>query len=154
ARLAARRRQADDRDHGAGLVSPRSVPARSQADRHRRLLRRHHQDPTGPGLAAARQPPRRPRAHLRVLRTPQGSLPVTGVPFLDLKAHVAALRTEIDAALGRVLDSGCFVLGPEGDAFEGELADQMGARHAVAVANGTEAIQLALEALGLGPGAE
>jgi len=79
---------------------------------------------------------------------------VTGVPFLDLKAHVAALRTEIDAALGRVLDSGCFVLGPEGEAFEGELAEQMGARHAVAVANGTEAIQLALEALGIGSGDE
>jgi dTDP-4-amino-4,6-dideoxygalactose transaminase len=79
---------------------------------------------------------------------------VTAVPFLDMKAHVAALRTEIDAAVARVLDSGSFILGPEGEAFERELADQMGAREAVAVANGTEAIQLALEALGVGPGDE
>ena len=79
---------------------------------------------------------------------------MTAVPFLDMKAHVAAIRTEIDAAVARVLDSGWFILGPEGEAFERELADQMGAREAVAVANGTEAIQLALEALGIGPGDE
>jgi dTDP-4-amino-4,6-dideoxygalactose transaminase len=79
---------------------------------------------------------------------------VVKVPFGDFKAHVAALRPEIDAALGRVLDSGWFILGPEGEAFEAELAAFLEARHAVAVANGTEAIQLALEALGLGPGDE
>src|SRR5262249_14383824 len=50
--------------------------------------------------------------------------------------------------------SGWFILGPEGEAFERELAALVGARDAVAVANGTEAIQLALEALALGPGDE
>ena len=77
---------------------------------------------------------------------------MTAVPFLDLKAHVAALRPEIDAAVSRVLDSGRFILGPESEAFEQELAKELGAADAVAVANGTEAIQLALEALGVGPG--
>jgi dTDP-4-amino-4,6-dideoxygalactose transaminase len=76
------------------------------------------------------------------------------VPFGDLKPHVAALRGEIDAALARVLDSGWFILGPEGEAFERELAQALDAPEAVAVASGTEAIQLALEALGVGAGEE
>ena len=76
------------------------------------------------------------------------------VPFVDLRAHVAALRGEIERAVGRVLDAGWFILGPEGEAFERELAAALGARDCVGVANGTEAIQLALEALGVGPGDE
>jgi dTDP-4-amino-4,6-dideoxygalactose transaminase len=76
------------------------------------------------------------------------------VPFVDFRAHVAAHRAEIDEALSRVLDSGHFILGPEGEAFERELACTLGAREAVAVANGTEALQLGLQALGLGPGDE
>jgi dTDP-4-amino-4,6-dideoxygalactose transaminase len=71
-----------------------------------------------------------------------------------MKAHVAALRGEIDAALARVLDSGWFILGPEGEAFEAELARALSAAHAVAVANGTEALELALWALGVGTGDE
>jgi dTDP-4-amino-4,6-dideoxygalactose transaminase len=78
----------------------------------------------------------------------------TAVPFVDFKPHVAALRAELDAAVARVLDSGWFILGPENAAFERELAAALGAREAVAVANGTEAIQLALEALGIGAGDE
>ncbi len=54
----------------------------------------------------------------------------------------------------RVVDSGWFILGPEVEAFERELATAFEAREAVAVANGTEALQLALTALGLGPGDE
>jgi len=76
----------------------------------------------------------------------------TAVPFVDFQAHLKPLRAEIDAAVARVLDSGWFILGPEGEAFERELAAAMGAREAVAVANGTEAIQLGLEAIGVGPG--
>jgi dTDP-4-amino-4,6-dideoxygalactose transaminase len=76
------------------------------------------------------------------------------VPFFDFAAHVAALRPEIESAIGRVLSSGWFILGPEGEAFEAELAAALGARQVVAVANGTEALQLALEALGVGPGDE
>jgi dTDP-4-amino-4,6-dideoxygalactose transaminase len=73
---------------------------------------------------------------------------------VDLRAHVASLRAEIDAALARVLDSGRFILGPEGEALETELAARVRARHCVAVANGTEALQLALEAAGIGAGHE
>ncbi len=76
------------------------------------------------------------------------------VPFLDFAAHVAGLRHELDQALARVLDSAHFVLGPEGEAFESELAQALGAVHAVAVGNGTDAIQLALRTLGVGPGDE
>jgi dTDP-4-amino-4,6-dideoxygalactose transaminase len=76
------------------------------------------------------------------------------VPFVDFTAHVRGLRGELDAAVARVLDSGWFVLGPEGEAFEAELARALGAQHAVAVANGTDALQLALRALGIGPGDE
>jgi dTDP-3-amino-3,4,6-trideoxy-alpha-D-glucose transaminase len=76
------------------------------------------------------------------------------VPFVDFKAHVRGMRGEIDAAVARVLDSGWFILGPEGEAFERELAAWLGAKDVVAVANGTEAIQLALEGLGIGEGDE
>jgi dTDP-4-amino-4,6-dideoxygalactose transaminase len=76
------------------------------------------------------------------------------VPFVDLRARVAAVRDELDAAVRRVLDSGWFVLGPEVEAFERELAEALGAREAVAVASGTEALQLALTAIGAGPGDE
>ena len=79
---------------------------------------------------------------------------MTAVPFVDLRARLAAIRGEVDAAVARVLDSGWFVLGPEVEAFEAELAAALGAREAVAVANGTEALQLGLLALGVGPGDE
>jgi dTDP-4-amino-4,6-dideoxygalactose transaminase len=79
---------------------------------------------------------------------------VSGVAFVDFKAHVAALRDDIYRAVARVLDSGWFILGPEGEAFERELAAALGTREAIGVANGTEAIQLTLEALGVGPGDE
>jgi len=67
---------------------------------------------------------------------------------------VAALRVELDEAVARVLASGWFILGPEVEAFERELASALGARDAVAVGNGTDALFLALRALGVGPGDE
>jgi dTDP-4-amino-4,6-dideoxygalactose transaminase len=79
---------------------------------------------------------------------------VSPVPFGDFRSQLVPLRAEIDAAIARVLDSGWFILGPEGEAFERELAECMGCPDAVAVANGTEAIQLALEAIGLEAGDE
>ncbi len=65
---------------------------------------------------------------------------------------MAALRRELDQAAARVLDSGWFILGPEVQAFERELAAALGARDAVAVGNGTDALFLSLRALGVGPG--
>lgn len=76
------------------------------------------------------------------------------VPFGDLAREYAALRAEIDEALRRVCAGGWFVLGPEVTAFEQEFAAYCGARHAVAVASGTDALHLALRALGVGPGDE
>jgi dTDP-3-amino-3,4,6-trideoxy-alpha-D-glucose transaminase len=77
---------------------------------------------------------------------------VTAVPFGDFAAHVAALRPQLDQAFARVLASGRFILGPEVAALERELASAFEARECVGVGNGTEAIQLALESLGVGPG--
>jgi dTDP-4-amino-4,6-dideoxygalactose transaminase len=76
------------------------------------------------------------------------------VPFLDLRAAYRELKTEIDDAVARVLDSGCYILGPEVAAFEAEFADYCGARQAIGVANGLDALHLALRAMGVGPGDE
>lgn len=70
----------------------------------------------------------------------------------DLGRGVAALRGEIDTAIARVLDSGWYVMGPEHNAFEAELGRYIGVEHAIGVASGTDALQLALTALGVGRG--
>lgn len=72
----------------------------------------------------------------------------------DLAREYAELRPEIDAAVGRVLSRGWFVLGAEGEAFEAEWAAYCDTARAVGVGNGTDAIQLALRAAGIGPGDE
>jgi dTDP-4-amino-4,6-dideoxygalactose transaminase len=76
------------------------------------------------------------------------------VPFADLGRATRSARPDLDSAVSRVLDSGCFVLGHEGAAFEKEFAEALGARHAVGVASGTDAIELALRALDVGRGDE
>jgi dTDP-3-amino-3,4,6-trideoxy-alpha-D-glucose transaminase len=76
------------------------------------------------------------------------------VALFDTSTPLAPLREQLDAAVQRVLDSGRFILGPEVDAFEREFAAHCGADHAVGVANGTEAITIALRAIGVGPGDE
>lgn len=76
------------------------------------------------------------------------------VPLLDVRAHNEPLRDELFAAMRRVADSGQFILGPEVDAFERELAAAVGARHAIGVSSGTDALLVALMALGVGPGDE
>src|SRR3954466_10989604 len=74
------------------------------------------------------------------------------VPLFDPRTPLVPLQGDLRAAIERVLDSGAFILGPEVEAFEREYADWVGARHAVGVANGTEALTIALRALGVGPG--
>jgi dTDP-4-amino-4,6-dideoxygalactose transaminase len=76
------------------------------------------------------------------------------IPLLDLKAQYAPLRDDILAAITRVCDSQRFIMGPEIDALEREIAGMLGVRHAVAVSSGTDALLLALMALGIGPGDE
>src|ERR1035437_3967771 len=69
-------------------------------------------------------------------------------PGRDYHLHQA----EIDAAMRRALDSGWYILGPEVRAFEAEFASYLGLREGVGVASGTDAVELALRALGVGPG--
>ena len=76
------------------------------------------------------------------------------VPLLDLEAQYRPLRDEILAAITRVCDSQRFIMGPEIDALERELAAQLDVRHAIAVSSGTDALLLALMTLGVGPGDE
>jgi dTDP-4-amino-4,6-dideoxygalactose transaminase len=77
-----------------------------------------------------------------------------GVPLFDTATPLAPLREEIAGAVARVIDAGRYILGPEVAAFEREFAAFCGAGHAVGVANGTEAITIALRAMGVGPGDE
>jgi len=76
------------------------------------------------------------------------------IPILDLTAQYAALQEEIEAAAVRVLRSGRYVLGPEVEALEAELGAMLGLGHVVSCASGTDALSLALRALGVGPGDE
>lgn len=76
------------------------------------------------------------------------------VPLLDLNRQNAALHADLTAAFERVLRSGHFILGSEVDAFEREAAAALGAKHAIAISSGTDAILVALMALGIGPGDE
>lgn len=76
------------------------------------------------------------------------------IPFLDLKAPHVELRQEIDAAIARVIDGGWYILGPEVEAFEAEYAAYCGAKHAIGVGNGLEALHLALRAMDVGQGDE
>ncbi len=76
------------------------------------------------------------------------------IPVIDLKAQLARIRPEIDEAVARVLSSTAYVQGEDVRLLEREFADYCGAAHACAVANGTDALQLALRAYGIGPGDE
>lgn len=74
------------------------------------------------------------------------------VQLFDTTTQLAPLRGRIEQAMRRVVDSGRFILGPEVRAFEAEFADYVGSQHGVGVGNGTDALMIALRALGVGPG--
>jgi dTDP-4-amino-4,6-dideoxygalactose transaminase len=76
------------------------------------------------------------------------------IPIIDLKAQLARIRPEIEEAVERVLSSTAYVQGEDVRLFEREFAEFCGAAHACAVANGTDALHLALRAYGVGPGDE
>jgi dTDP-4-amino-4,6-dideoxygalactose transaminase len=76
------------------------------------------------------------------------------VPLFDTRTPIQPLREAIQAKIAEVIDAQAFILGPELEAFESELAAYLGAQHVVGVGNGTDAITLALRAMGVGPGDE
>jgi dTDP-4-amino-4,6-dideoxygalactose transaminase len=76
------------------------------------------------------------------------------IPALDLKRQIAAIRPELDSAIARVTDRGQFILGLEVEEFERSFAAYCQTGYAVGVGSGTEALQVALSACGIGPGDE
>lgn len=74
--------------------------------------------------------------------------------MVDLVGQHAHIRSEIDAAVAHVMDTGAFIKGPDVHAFADELAEYTGARHVIPCGNGTDALQIALMAAGVGPGDE
>lgn len=85
---------------------------------------------------------------------PAREVPPPAIPFVDLQAQYRALKPSIDARIQRVLDHGQYIMGPEVQELEQRLAAFVGARHCVSVASGTEALLIALMALGVEPGDE
>jgi dTDP-4-amino-4,6-dideoxygalactose transaminase len=76
------------------------------------------------------------------------------VPFYDIKAQYDELQEPIDAAVHEVISSGVYVLGPNHNAFEREVAEMHGCKHGIAVNSGTDALRIMLDACGVGPGDE
>jgi dTDP-4-amino-4,6-dideoxygalactose transaminase len=74
------------------------------------------------------------------------------VPFVDLKAQSVSLKDELDAAIAEVISSTAFISGRYAAAFETAFAEYIGAEHCVAVANGTDALEIALKSVGIGSG--
>lgn len=76
------------------------------------------------------------------------------VPFIDLSAQMPAVRAEVEQRFNKIIDTTSFILREHCDAFEEEFADYLGARHVIGVGNGTDALVVALKALGVGTGDE
>ncbi|WP_084084541.1 DegT/DnrJ/EryC1/StrS family aminotransferase [Cupriavidus sp. USMAA2-4] len=76
------------------------------------------------------------------------------IQFIDLAAQQSRIKDRIDAAISRVLAHGKYILGPEVEELEGKLAAFVGVKHCISCANGTDALQIAQMALGIGPGDE
>ena len=76
------------------------------------------------------------------------------IPILDLKPQYQSLKDGIKEAINRVLESSQFIMGPEVEAFESEVAEYLGVKHAIGVNSGTDALIIGLRALDIGPGDE
>lgn len=80
--------------------------------------------------------------------------PLSGINFIDLRQQYQRLKPEIDARIAAVLAHGQYIMGPEVAELEQQLAAHVGVRHAIGVSDGTAALQIAMMALGIGPGDE
>src|SRR5689334_4934566 len=76
------------------------------------------------------------------------------IPLVDLVAQYRSIRSEIDGAIQAVLEGGHFILGPNTKSLEHEMARYLGVDHGIGVASGSDALILALRAVGIGPGDE
>jgi len=76
------------------------------------------------------------------------------IPILDLKPQYESIKTEIQEAINRVLESGAFIMGPDVKLFEQEVAAYLGVKHAIGVNSGTDALVIGLKAAGIGAGDE
>jgi dTDP-4-amino-4,6-dideoxygalactose transaminase len=108
-------------------------------------------------MEAADFPGRRTAKNDRILQAKSGELSMIATPKQAIlqtnpKASYLAYKSEIDAAIQRVLDSGFYILGEEVEAFEQEFADFVGVPYGVSVANGTDALEIALRACDIGAG--
>jgi len=74
------------------------------------------------------------------------------VPFVDLKTQYHSLKPQMDEAIQSVLERSAFVMGKEHNEFEQSFAAYIGARHCLGVSTGTDALELAIRACGIGPG--
>ena len=77
---------------------------------------------------------------------------IQSVPLLDFQRQYRDILPTVSQSVSRVIESGAFILGPDVSAFEKEVAQWMGARFALGVSNGTDALFIAMRALGIGPG--
>ncbi len=85
---------------------------------------------------------------------PQANEVTDGIPLVDLREEIESLEPRLSKAIAVVLRSGRFILGPEVEAFESEVARYLGVEHAVALNSGTDALVIGLRGLGVGPGDE
>ena len=76
------------------------------------------------------------------------------IPFVDLHAQYLTIKAEIDDAIAEVIAQSAFIRGPQVDAFEKAWAKTLGVKHCVSCANGTDALYIAMRALGVKPGDE
>ena len=76
------------------------------------------------------------------------------IPFFDLSAQQAVIKHQIDENIAKVLSHGKYILGPEVAELEERLCEYTGAKYCITCANGTDALQIALMAIGVGPGDE
>jgi len=81
-------------------------------------------------------------------------MPTNNIQMVDLKGQYIKIKEQVDAAILNVIDSTAFIKGPEVKAFQEELQNYLGVKHVIPCGNGTDALQIALMALGLKPGDE